>query len=241
MDIEEYARHRHFIEEEIPPLLEQQLSSRSWRRYADLGCGDGSLLFALKQRGYFRGREVHALDLSRTRIDRVRALCPEFETSVGSAQDLQRFPDASLDFVVSTQVIEHVPDDQKMLSEIARVLTPGGTAYVTTVHKKWYGWYFYRCNGKWVMDPTHLREYRRDEELLCERAPAGLEVVENRKSHFSFPLADFFLRRLGASDRFYSSSWLPTIRRLRIPIPGYYNWELVLRKPEGGGSTPSAV
>jgi len=231
MDIEEYARNRHFYEDDVPPLLERELANRSWRRYADLGCGDGTLLLALKKRGYFRGREVHALDLSRTRIDRVRALCPEFDANVGSAQDLQAFPDGSLDFVVSTQVIEHVPDDQKMISEIARVLAPGGTAYVTTVHKKWYGWYFYRCNGRWVIDPTHLREYRNDAELLRERAPAGLQVAENRKTQLFFPVADFFLRRLGTGDRLYSSAWVRTIRRMRIPIPGYYTWELVFHKP----------
>jgi len=232
MDIEEYARNRHFYEDEVPALLEHELATRAWRRYADLGCGDGNLLLALRARGHFRDREVHALDLSRTRIDRVRALCPEFDAKVGGVQELQGFADASLDFVVSTQVIEHVPDDQKMLSEIARVLAPGGTAYVTTVHKKWYGWYFYRCNGKWVIDPTHLREYRRDSELLRERAPGGLEVLENRKTQLFFPVADFFLRRFGAENRVYSNSWLKVIRRLRIPIPGYFNWELVLRKPQ---------
>src|SRR5207248_2495402 len=89
------------------------------------------------------------------------------------------------------------PGDGMRISEIARVLAPGGTAYVTTVHKKWYGWYFYRCNGRWVIDPTHLREYRNDAELLRERAPAGLQVAENRKTQLFFPVADFFLRRLG--------------------------------------------
>jgi 2-polyprenyl-3-methyl-5-hydroxy-6-metoxy-1,4-benzoquinol methylase len=234
MDIEEYARHRHFYDDEVPPLLDRELQSRSWKSYADLGCGDGSLLLALRARGYFRGREVHALDLSRTRIDRVRVLCPEVDASVGSAQDLQGFPDGSLDFVVSTQVIEHVPDDQKMISEIARVLAPGGTAYLTTIYKKWYGWYFYRCNGRWVIDPTHLREYRSDAELLGDGTPAGLTVVENRKTPLAFPLADFFLRRAGADSRVYSNARLRALRGVRVPIPGYHNWELVLRKSERG-------
>ena len=230
MDIEEYASNRHFYDDKIPALLARELAERSWGRYADLGCGDGSLLLALKEKGHFRGKEVHALDLSRTRIDRVRELCPEFDVKIGSAQELKAFSDASLDFVVSTQVIEHVPDDQRMLAEIARVLAPGGTAYVTTVHKKRWGWYFYRCNGKWVLDPTHLREYQSDTELLREPTPAGLTVVENRKTQLFFPLADFFLRRLGAGSHIYSSAWLRAIRRVRVPIPGYFNWELVLRK-----------
>lgn len=233
MDIEEYARNRHFYDDDVPPLLARELLARPFRTYADLGCGDGALLLALQRGGLLRGREVHALDLSQMRIDRVRTLFSGIDARVGSAQDLSGFPDGSLDFVVSTQVIEHVPDDRKMLSEIARVLSPGGTAYVTTIHKKWFGWYFYRCNGKWVLDPTHLREYRNDAELLGDGAPAGLQVVENRKTALAFPVADFFLRRLGASSAVYSNAWLKAVRRARVPVPGYYNWELVFRKSRG--------
>ena len=231
MDIEAYAGNRQFYEDQVPALLEHELSHRSWKNFADLGCGDGNLLLALHGRGHFKERQVYALDLSELRVGRVRALCPDFKVQVGSAQDLPGFSDGSLDFIVSTQVIEHVPDDQRMLSEIARVLAPGGTAYITTVHRKWYGWYFYRCNGKWVIDPTHLREYGADEELFHEKNPAGLEVVVNIKTQLCFPVADFFLRRVGAGNRVYSNRFLRALRRLQVPIPGYFNWELVLLKP----------
>jgi ubiquinone/menaquinone biosynthesis C-methylase UbiE len=41
-------------------------------------------------------------------------------------------PDASFDFVISIEVLEHVADVRKAIQEIVRVLTPGGTALVTT-------------------------------------------------------------------------------------------------------------
>lgn len=44
---------------------------------------------------------------------------------VGSVADLP-FPPASFDTVLSTQVLEHVTSPERMLSEIARVLTPDG-------------------------------------------------------------------------------------------------------------------
>jgi SAM-dependent methyltransferase len=44
--------------------------------------------------------------------------------------DLQKLPfkDATYDFVYASHVLEHVPDDRKAISEIRRVLKPGGVA-----------------------------------------------------------------------------------------------------------------
>lgn len=41
------------------------------------------------------------------------------------------FDDNSMDLVVATDIVEHVPDDQKALDEIYRVLKPGGHALLT--------------------------------------------------------------------------------------------------------------
>lgn len=43
-----------------------------------------------------------------------------------------RFPDASFDLVIANHVMEHVEDDAKALSEIHRVLRPGGLAILQT-------------------------------------------------------------------------------------------------------------
>lgn len=42
------------------------------------------------------------------------------------------FPDASFDLVIANHVLEHVADDAKALSEIHRVLRPGGLAILQT-------------------------------------------------------------------------------------------------------------
>jgi len=57
--------------------------------------------------------------------------------------------DESFDFVVSFQVIEHIEADDKYVSEIHRVLRPGGKFIVTTPNKKM----------SITRNPWHVREY----------------------------------------------------------------------------------
>jgi SAM-dependent methyltransferase len=57
--------------------------------------------------------------------------------------------DASLDCVVAPQVLEHLPDPEAMLDEIARVLRPGGSL-VVSARNLWsaYGWEWYRRESR---------------------------------------------------------------------------------------------
>jgi ubiquinone/menaquinone biosynthesis C-methylase UbiE len=50
------------------------------------------------------------------------------EFHVGDALNLS-FPDNTFEVVICSQVYEHVPDAQKMMDEIFRVLVPGGVCY----------------------------------------------------------------------------------------------------------------
>jgi len=48
------------------------------------------------------------------------------------AQGTLPYADTSIDLVVLPQVLEHMPDPEGMLDEVARVLRPGGSAVVST-------------------------------------------------------------------------------------------------------------
>jgi SAM-dependent methyltransferase len=41
------------------------------------------------------------------------------------------YPDCEFDMIVCNHVLEHIPDDAKAISEMHRILKPGGRAYVT--------------------------------------------------------------------------------------------------------------
>ena len=233
MDIEEYAAYTHFYSEQVPALLSDLLApSRAASTFIDIGCGDGGLLFALKTQGLLEGKTVHAVDLSKQRIELVKKLDSRFHCVVSDASSIPSIQDGSCDVVASTQVIEHVENELKMLQEISRILKKDGKIFLSTVFKRWYGWYFYRCGGNWVLDPTHLREYTRDSQLLDLIEAAGLKVVVEKKTLFRFPLIDFALRRLSVSgQRILKNRFLTQVRKLiQVPIPGYYNWEMILTK-----------
>lgn len=55
-----------------------------------------------------------------------------FDPKADRAADLTAlpFPDSSFEFAVCSHVLEHIDDDRKAMSELFRVLRPGGTAVV---------------------------------------------------------------------------------------------------------------
>jgi len=73
---------------------------------------------------------IHACDLSRTAIRTARAMGAGIPYAVASATDLP-YPDASFQAVVFYDVLEHIPDAERCLAEIYRVLRPGGLLAAT--------------------------------------------------------------------------------------------------------------
>lgn len=231
MNIEEYSKIvPQFYTNEIPTLLEKYLRQNVWQNYLDCGCGDGSLLYALNINNFFINKKIFAIDLSQNRINLVKKIDPNINAFVDSVEELKTISNESMDFLVSTQVIEHV-DDKKMINEVHRVLKKSGTAYISTVFKKWYGWYFYRNNGKWVIDPTQLREYSNDGQLFKFIDTNKFEILENKKTLLKFPVVHLFLKIFKIKDReIYDNKVLNFIKNIKIPIFGYYNWEIVIKK-----------
>lgn len=236
MNIEEYSRllPQHYSTT-IPPTLKKYLDAVHYKSILDCGCGDGSLLFILKQNNYFKDKKIYALDLSKNRINLVKKIDPKINAFVDNAETMRKIKNNSIDFFMSKHVVEHV-NDQKMLAAVSRIMKKNGIVYIATIFKKWYGWYYYRKDGKWVMDLTHLREYMHDEELLDLIDTKKFRILETQKTLLRFPIIDFFIRRLYMSgliknrELFNNNSLFNLMQKLTIPVPGYYNWDIVLKK-----------
>ena len=95
-------------------------------RVLDLGCGDGRLTAELD------AAELTAADVSRVALERARKRLPA-ATLVELEPDAPLpFADGAFDLVLAAETAEHVRDLQLFLSEVRRVLVPGGELALTT-------------------------------------------------------------------------------------------------------------
>ncbi len=212
----------------VPPLLRAALALVEGHRLIDIGCGEGGLLDVVRSE-VGSTWDLTGFEISDSRGERARSRGHHVLTSPDGKVPLA---DASADVVTSTHVVEHVPDDAGYVRELARMARPGGVVYLETPLKLKGAWYFrHNPEGGWVLDPTHLREYRSADEVRALIEQAGLEVVAEEITPITYPLVaaeDVLLRVLKRPQR----TGRPTgLRALRIHIPRYRQIAVLARKP----------
>ena len=95
----------------------------------DVGCGEGRLTRELSARGY----EVVGVDASTALVEEARSADPSGRYEVASIDSLP-FADGAAGLAVCVNVLPHVDDLQAAGAELARVLAPGGTFLIGTIH-----------------------------------------------------------------------------------------------------------
>lgn len=245
MDFADYSqKHFHLYSEGQAPgmVLDaiRRIKENSQRlTLADIGCGDGATLVDLHRKGIVDNVQDLAigLDLSSLRLKRLVDFI-DVPSAVSDATD-NCLRSETLDMVISSQVIEHVVDDELMLKELCRVLKDGGQLYISSVIKKWYGVYFYRNNGRFRLDPTHVREYGSIEELTGIIGSAGFIPQDLRVKIFKFPVLDLCFKVLvslklmseqKAQQALLKNNYLRFLRALKLPVFGYHCVEVLAVK-----------
>jgi SAM-dependent methyltransferase len=166
-----------------------RLDVRPGMTVLDLGCGEGRHAFET----YRRGARVIAVDWGVSEVETTKrwlgAIAEAGEAPDDGSFEVVRgdllhlpFPDASVDRVIASEVLEHIPDDARAMAEIARVLAPGGRVAVTVPR---YGpericWALsdeYHAN-----EGGHIRIYRAD-VLRTRLAAAGLVPGGSHHAH----------------------------------------------------------
>jgi ubiquinone/menaquinone biosynthesis C-methylase UbiE len=101
---------------------------RSGDRALDLGCGTGEFTALLAQ----AAAEALGVDVAETALERARTRHPELDFRLIPVDGPLPFDDNTFELVWSSEVIEHVADTGRWLSEVRRVLAPRGRLLLTT-------------------------------------------------------------------------------------------------------------
>jgi SAM-dependent methyltransferase len=167
----------------------ERLGLTRGERLLDLGCGGGRHAFEAMR----RGARVVALDYSAAELKDVAAVSGamieggEVTWDIwagvvnGDALDIP-FPDNCFDRIITSEVLEHIWDDERAISELVRVLRPGGRLAVT-VPTRWperinwaLDWHYHDTPG------GHVRIYRQH-ELETKLQRAGVFLRGSHHAH----------------------------------------------------------
>jgi SAM-dependent methyltransferase len=166
-----------------------RLGVRAGDRVLDMGCGAGRHAFEL----YRRGAHVVALDHDATELKAVAAMfagmaeegqAPADATATAVRGDALAlpFPDDAFDCVVASEILEHIPEDERAMRELTRVVKPGGSVAVTV--PRWLPervcWLL--SDAYHQVEGGHVRIYRAD-ELTAKLREAGLRPRQQHHAH----------------------------------------------------------
>lgn len=153
-------------------------------RGLDAGCGEGHLLAYLYDHQLIN--DMIAIDLHQRKLDYALRHYPFCPYQRGNIQKLE-FDDNTFDFIISTEVFEHLPDPAKALEELERVAKPAAHLIISVPFEPFFHWgnivrgkYWHR-GGR---TPDHLNFWHRHEfrSFLSSRV-----VIKDCYSVSTFP------------------------------------------------------
>jgi SAM-dependent methyltransferase len=101
---------------------------RAGERALDLGCGSGDFTRELAA----AGANAVGVEVAAAALARAAARHPELDFRIAPIEGPLPFEDCSFELVWASEVIEHVADTARWLSEVRRVLSPGGRLLLST-------------------------------------------------------------------------------------------------------------
>ncbi|MGC8856342.1 MAG: bifunctional 2-polyprenyl-6-hydroxyphenol methylase/3-demethylubiquinol 3-O-methyltransferase UbiG [Anaerolineae bacterium] len=149
----------------------------------DVGCGGGVLSEALAR----AGAEVTGIDLAQAALEVARHHAQgqglQIEYRLQSAEEIAQQQPANFDAVVCMEMLEHVPEPNKVIEACAQALKPGGHAFFSTINRTPKSFLFVIIGGEYILRllPKGTHTYSkliRPNELKAWANSAGLEFQQ---------------------------------------------------------------
>jgi len=199
------------------------------KKVLEIGCGAGidSAEFARN------GALVTSTDFTERSVQSTKELLAEAGLPVNVQQadaTSLEFDDETFDCVYSFGVLHHIPDIEKALSEIKRILKPGGQVMVMLYHKDslLYGYSIVYLRGiaekqleKLTMDELLAKYSERKEDNPYTRVYTREEAKDLFSRYF----------RSCTVDVRYNVIDLPEQRKVKVDVPDDYalGWHLIVK------------
>lgn len=155
--------------------------------------------------------EVSGVDIETAYLDHARPLLEKYPHLSLQVDDIthSKLPPHSFDLILCTEVIEHIPDSQRALAEMRKLLKPGGVLILSTPQR--YSplelaakvaflpgviQLVRRIYGEAILDSGHIN-LMTEAEVTKQLLQAGLAIEERHKTGMYLPLIAEFARNKG--------------------------------------------
>jgi SAM-dependent methyltransferase len=211
----------------LDPVMLPRALARTPSNALDVGCGEGRFCRMLKRHGI----PVTGMDPTPALISAARARDPESAYLQAAAEQLP-FADESFDLVVSYLSLIDIADIHSAISEMARVLNPGGALLIANLNS------FSTASAAtgWIKDTAGQKLYYPIDNYLQERSMwteyRGIRIVNHHR-----PLSTYLQALLGAGLQLkYFDEPAPSAEARKPAAAGYCRvpWFVVMEwvKPD---------
>jgi ubiquinone/menaquinone biosynthesis C-methylase UbiE len=218
--------------------LIEELDIHESDRIIDLGCGDGFFIFLLKS--LFPNLQIQGVDNDAWALERAKERVNDKKLKL-QLVDLQNLSlkENYFDKAFMTEVLEHVPNDKKALTQIYKILKPNGMLILTVPS---YNFPFFWDPINWVLQnifDTHIKEgfwagiwkqhirlYKKDElDKLLTKVGFNVEHTEEVTSWclpFNHFLVNIVARVLYTSNKVFSKDFYESLDKFKnVKRPWY--------------------
>lgn len=188
-NIQAFYEHKYTEGVELPRTSKQYaidcVAAGERLSILDVGCGSGLNSRALAAKGH----QMSGIDISEAAIEQYRSY--GFEGRTGDIESGLDFGDSTFDVVLCTEVIEHMTSPEILVSEMKRVLKPGGQLILSTPNSAFWLFRVLGVLGYTVGELQHPKHFqffsRRSLLRLLEKAGLMPREVMGRNMYILLP------------------------------------------------------